>query len=1422
VVDNNDGMLEPPSDTNAVETELDTNTSAVNKLHVIARTHSTPYEFYYRSYNVYNFTWTHWEKIDVEIEGDVVIPMVYNRRLHLFWLSAVPKSYSVEGKDSNTKPTVYDYTEIQLGWTVLRNKKWTKIAYSVRKHVMAGHFSTLDISLIAYDDNIANEIIFNVYGFSNSNSEAGQSSNPLTGSFYFNGEVYRSASSFSNTTVLNEMRQDERPDSLYSAVALTSASVRSSSRTTYQSSNLTYSDMWASRLYANSPKDSDTLDIYLPGNNSSPASQGGYIKILSTDRKDPNIVLMMHDFQNLWLSQHTSHEYFPLFYQDSERTFFILPIEKATIYLSDYGPITYQCFPFYHPYSKLFIKELNRCGVSGLLNRNLQRFPQNFHPINEFDFDTEYAPGGMIRIDEEYKKDTIDLALAGAYSVYNWELFFHTPLYMACKLNQNQKYEEAMKWFHYIFNPMDKSAESSPQKFWNFKAFFELSTEEARAQEIRNILENVEEHAAEVNAWLNDPYKPHLIARARPVAYQRTVVMKYIDNIIDWADQLFRQDSQESNNEATLLYVLAYEILGRRPVIIPKKNYVTSSKNYKQIKEAGNSFDYITPYDTSFKYDFDDSKTINNITDPRISTTSDYEQKSQYTYPDGWPSTRNRLLSVLYSDTAATPSNVMQSTHLKVQYYTIYAPHAQQPDPDQLPRIDATNFCIPFNDDMLKYWDTVEDRLFKLRNSMNIEGIVRELPLFEPPIDPAMLVRAVAGGLSIGEALNDITAPQPYYRFRVIMQKAIEFTNEVKQMGDKLLSALEKKDAETFNILRSTQEINVQQAMQQVRKLQIDEAKENIENINALITTTTARKEYYASREYMNSRETESYNTSMTSNTLNAVASQMSSIASLLSIIPEFDVGASGIGASPVATVFFGGREISSALNAMVISISGDVQTMDRNASLLSMMAGYDRRKDDWDFQVKMADMELQQLDCQLAAAEIRLMMAEKEMENLEMQIEQSQSVKEYYQDKYTNEALYSWMITQISSVYFQAYKLAYDMAKKAEKCYQHELGIYEATSFIQFGYWDSLKKGLLSGDKLIHDLHVLEAAYIDKNKRTIELTKHISLAQMYPEVLLDLINRKGEVATLDLKEFIFDMDYPGHYMRRIKSVSVTIPNVAGPYTTVSFMLTLNSAKVRKNSRLIDDKYEEKPIGNDPHFVYQTGGNIMQYICTSSAQNDSGMFELNFGDERYLPFENAGVISKWGLSLPAGCDQFDLSAISDVILHINYTALYDGNLALKAKDALLNELPDAGTVLVSLKQQFPDAWNEMKSSQSTSMDFAFKRDNLPYFLRGRLADLQADKIDIMVVSRNAASVTSPTVQTGVKSTEFDPLTVTLSTFEQIQDTYLYYGNRSVVVTPEPDPPQPVNVTWSFALKSGLDIEGLKDVIIALHLKVEDE
>ena len=45
-----------------------------------------------------------------------------------------------------------------------------------------------------------------------------------------------------------------------------------------------------------------------------------------------------------------------------------------------------------------------------------------------------------------------------------------------------------------------------------------------------------------------------------------------------------------------------------------------------------------------------------------------------------------------------------------------------------------------------------------------------------------------------------------------------------------------------------------------------------------------------------------------------------------------------------------------------------------------------------------------------------------------------------------------------------------------------------------------------------------------------------------------------------DHMEVLFDLDYPGHYLRRLKSVGLTIPCVTGPYTGVSCTLANNAA----------------------------------------------------------------------------------------------------------------------------------------------------------------------------------------------------------------------------------------------------------------------
>lgn len=266
-----------------------------------------------------------------------------------------------------------------------------------------------------------------------------------------------------------------------------------------------------------------------------------------------------------------------------------------------------------------------------------------------------------------------------------------------------------------------------------------------------------------------------------------------------------------------------------------------------------------------------------------------------------------------------------------------------------------------------------------------------------------------------------------------------------------------------------------------------------------------------------------------------------------------------------------------------------------------------------------------------------------------------------------TNQELYQWQVGQISGVYFQSYKLAYDLAKRAERCFRFELGLPDS-SYINFGYWDSLKKGLLSGEKLQYDLRRLETAYLEQNRREFELTKHVSLTLLDPLALVKL--RETGRCFFNLPEEIFDLDYPGHYFRRIKSVSLTLPCVVGPYTTISCTLRLTKNSIRINTANGDNGYPHNADSgglptDDTRFVEN---NIpVKAIAASNAQNDSGVFELSFRDERYLPFEGAGAVSQWSLELfnDANADfgrplrQFDYGTISDAILHVKYTARED-------------------------------------------------------------------------------------------------------------------------------------------------------------------
>ena len=150
-------------------------------------------------------------------------------------------------------------------------------------------------------------------------------------------------------------------------------------------------------------------------------------------------------------------------------------------------------------------------------------------------------------------------------------------------------------------------------------------------------------------------------------------------------------------------------------------------------------------------------------------------------------------------------------------------------------------FCAPRNAKFFELWDIIEDRLYKIRHCLNIKGVFRQLALFDPPIDPGLLVRAAAQGIDLGSVLGDMQAPLPAYRFSYMFQKALEMCNECRSFGGALLSALEKNDGEALAVMRSTHEIGILDLMHRVKVRQLDEANAQIDALNASRNTAAQR-----------------------------------------------------------------------------------------------------------------------------------------------------------------------------------------------------------------------------------------------------------------------------------------------------------------------------------------------------------------------------------------------------------------------------------------------------------------------------------------------------------------------------------------------------------------------------------------------------
>jgi len=1347
--------------------------SSESKYYLFARTNTNPYQYYYRTYSNYYRSWSNWIKMDVAIEAEEISAIMFNGRLYILWTHVVSKEISkLQGGASERSGyqfkiyAKYCHKKEDNSWTTPQ-EVYVGQTYQNEESI----FERVDLHDIYEESEDARDKILDVviqdyksrvfkkpYPFRNS----GNKSIPIRLQYIWSqnhnvlARSYRTSSSQKTLfRVFNSPIILEIPSVSFDSYPSTKT-IQATIKVRLLNDTYSYDDTEIEVTLTNpdlctfSGEDKTKLEGWgeFGWKKTGPLSVTSSTEVQKVEYSDFDLSLSRNLISDAKLTELVSwpiHENSAIYqeYQTSilNENVFSHKVEDGTSNFASKGRSIYQGI---EGSAKLDIDSYN------LFTRSMETNTVILSTIETNDLLDIFYSEGLETFISYDTQNTINefgenLDIKGPYGEYYWELFLHTPYTIANHLNANQKYEKAKWWYERIFNPTTSASQVQSTEFehvWIFKPFRENSLES-----LKDILTD----SNAIKAYNEDPFDPHAIARNRMQAYQKAIFMSYVDNLIDWGDSLFAQDTRETITEAIQHYKLAADLLGRKPIKLGKCEIADENQlKYEALKDRicqgsellitlENSYYIIQQNQYSFYNTVQTGKYLNNLVasnNHQVKFNPSLEYASNMARQKGVIDITDMQSAASMSPTSSGISAISVNrgtaltvtTDKRVKKYDEQLKGSKYEQPYPLkkvwadasiidysklskvkpilpPRLELVKesvlaFCVPDNKDLKDYWDRVEDRLYKIHNCMNISGVVRDLALFSPPIDPNLLVRATAMGLSLEDILTS-QGQVGHYRFTYLIEKARQFASTVQGFGNALLSALEKKDAEELTLLRSVHEQNILKITERIKKHNIDEAKNQVDIAKSSLKNVENRLEHYEELidEGLLPWEITQQVSRHLSGTFKAIEGAMHLTQGITYLLPQLG--------SPFS-MKYGGKELGDSADGFADWLRSMASVADSVASSAGLEAGNQRREQDWKHQLKLAKQEMKTSEKQLLLAEVRLAITEKDLEIHQSSIDQAKELHDFYKEKFTDISLYNYMASTLTRLYREAYNLAKKLADQAQQSYKFEA--FRDDIFIEGNNWDSSKAGLLAADSLMLQLQQLENAYLEHNPRIPEISQTFSLALIDPIKIREL--RQTGTCNFTIPELAFELSYPGQYRRMIKSVRMSIPAVVGPYTNVSAKLTLVQSEIELQD---DGVLSTRQFGDGTS------------ISASSAQNDAGMFEFNFRDERYLPFEGAGAInSEWQLDLPSKIRSFDYDSISDVLITMNYTAL-DGDRASAETDIVNTLSANELSRIVSLKYEFPNSWHQLFASNSSSQQtsLSIEESHFPYFAKNGSLDMKS-------------------------------------------------------------------------------------------------
>lgn len=1208
-------------------------------LHIVGRTQGEPHSYYYRKYKakaILSGEWTPWERLDVDIPSETVVPAIVNQRLYLLWPQVTMGQRSFEAASEGGLESIEYYARIQICWTSYTGTKWTGTRMTSNALIDA---STNPLDFALGD----NEKIDDRYNLKTESSIDRVSVSIVKTAYHYQEyeEVVGTTEVMDGSTKTNKVtkRVYDKNRQYFKRAAIVTVYADGHDELEVFTADYQPIDDYAPErtklVHGTFVEDKDftcgNKGFNYPEDNAVLNYTPGLFRIISTN------------LSMLKLDKNDKVEDLPFFYMDGRRTFFVQAVPKDGKANSNQKNYRFELLS--HSLVDDFYKRYRDGGTKWLYTRETQALPisdsyyysysyYNYYfsvylgyymagdwqawDLGQTIFRYNYWPN-KASVDGPYPAPMVDFVWGGANAMYNWELFFYVPMLIAEKMIAEQSYEEALLWLQLVFDPRENYSSYEKTKsfihdlpkgarYWKFLPFF------ANKDADKSVLEMLGQPTAQdklpdrsalsslVDKWKNDPFNPHLIARYRNVAYQKYVVMKYLDVLIGWGDQEFSKDTTESVNLAIQFYVLAAELLGPKNPEAPEPEAaspLTVRQLLSKTDDLGNAF---IEYENSALVGRDKAKVLNV-------RAMDNQAK--------------RTGSIIES-----------------MFY----------------------FSVPRNDTLFSYWDTIADRLYKIRNSLNIQGVKRTLALFAPPIDPGLLVKARAMGISLDAILNSTSEKLPIYRFNVIVKLAVDMAKDACQMGRDLLAILEKQDAEQLQVFKAkcdkavvaesktVHEMEVKSL--EAEKTRLEEKKTAKQNTSmkkkAMHLVSTAEKKYQKLMDKVAK--------------IQETVEKVRNAASATFKMPDFKFGAvtNLFGGPRFDMESIGGTKLAENLVSAAESYAARFAQRQLDAAKTKLQAELERRKKEWTLEDEVADAEVVEVEKQEVVNEIKTQQVEKKHKSIENEILRSEQAYEVLSEKFTNNELYVWLEKELGKVFKQYVKLLLDVAKMAERVYHFEIDgkITPVCDFIKNDYWDNFRKGLLAPERILLDLRRMEKAYLENDVHEMEITRPISLRELQEKaddyeiddtLYVNPLNkiREDGACNFQLTEKFFENEFSNLSFLRIKDVQIHVKlteNASLNYLNAK--LTLTAASIYGYSVL-------------------SSGSLSASMVASLVHQEPNNFATPFSSEKLGVFEGYGTVSKWtlvlnGLKQEKEADDYP---IDDVIVYLTYTAREGGENA---------------------------------------------------------------------------------------------------------------------------------------------------------------